>query len=175
LSGELRVNGRDANFYRFVRNDPVNFVDPRGFWAIDKNFPSDCLPSLQRALNIVRSIAGKDPHCNCLFTRIGDHRPLSELVDDPRIAVHYDPVQDYSKEEGITIAYTNPGDKQNIFVNPYGCLMGRWTLASALIHELTHVTLNPAPGQEEEAQLMEENCGFRKRVLTQPITVTAHP
>jgi hypothetical protein len=42
------------------------------------------------------------------------------------------------------------------------------------VHEFTHITLTPHPGQEGEAQLMEVKCGFRKH-MTPPIRVTASP
>ena len=154
--------------------NPGNFGDPFGLVAVDKNFPSDCLPSLQRALNLVRRAATRDPRCNCLFTNIGDRRSLKELVDDPRISIQYDPVQEYT-EGGATIAYTSAADKSNIYIDPLGCRLGRWALASALVHELTHITLTPAPGQEELAQSVQLYCGFKVYVTARPTVITVRP
>jgi RHS repeat-associated protein len=170
----IAFQGRDVNFYRYVRANPGNFGDPFGLVAVDKNFPSACLPSLQRALNLVRRAATRDPRCNCLFTNIGDRRSLKELVDDPRISIQYDPVQEYT-EGGATIAYTSAGDKSNIYIDPLGCRLGRWALASALVHELTHITLTPAPGQEELAQSVQLYCGFKVYVTARPTVITVRP
>jgi RHS repeat-associated protein len=170
----IGLGGRDENLYRYVRGNPASFGDPSGLLTVDKNFPSDCLPSLQRALSLVRRTAKKDSRCNCMFTRIGDHRSLQELVEDPRIAVHYDAKQEHSSE-GETIEYTKVGDKHNIWIQPLGCRLGRWVLASALVHELTHITLTPGPGQEELAGWAQLYCGFKIYVVARPTVITVHP
>jgi len=140
----------------------------------DKDFCVGCLQSLERALDILRRLADDDRTCNLFFRTKGDRRLLKDFLEDSRIRIHYDPVQDYS-DEGPTIAYTREGNKRDIYVQPYACRLSRWELARALVHEFTHITLTPGSGQEQEAQLMESHCGFRKRVVTPPITVTASP
>ena len=171
----VSFKGADLNLYRFARNDPGNFTDPLGLLTIDPNFPSDCLPSLNRALNLLQGVAITDRRCNCAFRQIGSRRSLKELVDDPRITIHYSR-EEGTGEEATQVAYTNPGDTENITIRPFGCRMGRWALAMKLVHELTHITLVPQRlVQEDAAQTMEINCGFRIRVMPTTITVTPKP
>ena len=141
---------------------------------IDKGFSPARLRHLQRALDLLRQVANEDRRCNRSFRHTGDLRLLREFLEDSRIRIHYDPIQEYS-EEGPTIAYTQEGGKRDIYVQPYAWRLSSRELARALVHEFTHITLTPQPGQEEKAQLMEVKCGFRKRMLTAPIRVTASP
>ena len=141
---------------------------------IDKGFSPARLRRLQRALDLLRQVANEDRRCNRSFRHTGDLRLLREFLEDSRIRIHYDPIQEYS-EEGPTIAYTQEGGKRDIYVQPYAWRLSSRELARALVHEFTHITLTPQPGQEEKAQLMEVKCGFRKRMLTAPIRVTASP
>ena len=141
---------------------------------IDKGFSPARLRRLQKALDLLRQVASEDRRCNRSFRHTGDLRLLREFLEDSRIRIHYDPVQEYS-EEGPTIAYTQEGGKRDIYVQPYAWRLSSRELARALVHEFTHVSLTPHPGQEQEAQLMEVKCGFRKRMLTAPVRVTASP
>jgi hypothetical protein len=102
-------------------------------------------------------------------------RTLTQLLDSPDITIHYDPKQGYGDPDqntGIEVGYTLPGDTHNIWYDPYGCRMGRWTLASTLVHELAHITLVPAPGQEDAARQAQVTCGFRLTAMRTTITVT---
>jgi len=139
---------------------------------IDKGFTPARLRRLQRALDLLRQVANEDRRCNHSFRHTGDLRVLRDFLEDSGIRIHYDPVQEYS-EEGPTIAYTEEGGKRDIYVQPYAWRLSSRELARALVHEFTHITLTPHPGQEQEAQLMEVKCGFRKRMLTPTIKVTA--
>ena len=141
---------------------------------IDKGFTPARLRRLQRALDLLRQVANEDRRCNRSFRHTGDLRVLREFLEDSRIRIHYDPIQEHS-EEGPTIAYTEEGGKRDIYVQPYAWRLSSRELARALVHEFTHITLTPQPGQEGKAQLMEVKCGFRKRMLTAPIRVTASP
>jgi len=141
---------------------------------IDKGFSPARLRHLQRALDLLRQVANEDRRCNHSFRHTGDLRLLREFLEDSRIRIHYDPIQEYS-EEGPTIAYTQEGGKRDIYVQPYAWRLSSRELARALVHEFTHITLTPQPGQEGKAQLMEVKCGFRKRMLTAPIRVSASP
>jgi hypothetical protein len=141
---------------------------------IDKGFSPGRLRRLHRALDLLRQVANKDRRGNHSFRNTGDLRLLKEFLEDSRIRIHYDPMQEYS-EEGPTIAYTQEEGKRDIYVQPYAWRLSRRELARALVHEFTHITLTPHPGQEGEAQLMEVKCGFRKHMVTPPIGVTASP
>src|SRR5207245_11138316 len=126
------------------------------------------------SLDSVCQDANADGRCNRAYLHNGELRLLREFLGESRIPIHYDPIQEYS-EEGPTIAYTQEGGKRDIYVPPYAWRLSSRELARALVHEFTHITLTPRPGQEEKAQLMEVKCGFRKRMLTAPIRVTASP
>ena len=146
--------GRDINLYRYVRNHPSLYTDPIGLITIDPTFNSNCLPSLKRALGIVRRLPKQ---CNCAITKIGSHLSLNQLLDDPSITVHYDagPPQ-VEGEDG----YTLPGDTHNIWIHGFACRMGRFSLAAILVHELAHISLVPGPGQEDQAYGIERACGL---------------
>src|SRR5712692_10571102 len=152
----IHFTGGDTNFYRFVYNAPANYADPTGLIAIDPNFRADCLKNLQRALDILRRLPKTNPQCDCYFRSIGDRKTLQQLLDEPGRTIHSDNV-DARNNGAQEKAYTLPGDKLNIYIRPYTCRMGRWSLASAIVHELTHITLTPRaddPVQEGAAQQM---------------------
>jgi RHS repeat-associated protein len=136
------LRGLDVNFYRYVRNQPNHYTDPIGLVTIDPTFNSDCLPALNRALDILRKLPQK---VDCAFENIGSHRSLNQLLNDPSITIHYDPGRPTQGED----AYTLPGDTHNIWIYSFPCRMGRWSLAAILIHELVHITLVPGPGQDD--------------------------
>lgn len=155
----VAFRGRDINLYRYARNHPSLYSDPIGLVTIDPTFNGDCLPSLKRALDIVRKLPKK---CDCAFRKIGSHRSLQQLVDDPRITVHFDPEPPQNPQEPES-GYTLQGDTHNIYVHALPCRMGRWTLAALLVHELVHITLVPGPGQDDingPAYGMERTCGL---------------
>ncbi|MBZ5723347.1 MAG: RHS repeat-associated core domain-containing protein, partial [Acidobacteriia bacterium] len=164
--------GRDVNLYRYVRNHPTDFIDPGGLMTIDPNFRPDCLPSLERALNILRRLPKK---CDCAFRKIGTHRSVADLAQDPRITIHSEQNDAATSSGDVEGGYTVPGDTTDIWLRPVTCRFGRWALARALVHELTHLTLGPGPGQEDQAGTMEMECGFPPMLLPSSITVTASP
>jgi len=133
--------GRDIDLYRYARNHPTLYNDPIGLVAIDPTFNQDCLPALNRALDIVRKLPKK---CDCTFKSTGQHRSLNQLVDDPSITAHYDPSADQS--EG---GHTKTGDTHNLWIAPIACRMGRWYLAMVLVHELAHINFVPGDGQDD--------------------------
>jgi RHS repeat-associated protein len=55
----VEFKGKDINLYRYVRNHPTDFIDPGGLVTVDPNFRPDCLPALERALNILRRLPKK--------------------------------------------------------------------------------------------------------------------
>ena len=182
LKKKLKEAGRSEDFPHLAespRTCPIQMtaqpqISVSNAIFIDKGFSPARLRRLQRALDLLRQVANEDRRCNRSFRHTGDLRLLREFLEDSRIRIHYDPIQEYS-EEGPTIAYTQEGGKRDIYVQPYAWRLSSRELARALVHEFTHITLTPKPGQEEKAQLMEVKCGFRKRMLTAPIRVTASP
>jgi RHS repeat-associated protein len=162
----IRFSGADMNVFRFVRNKPTGFVDRMGLLVIDPNFRSDCLPALQRALDIVRRTGTENTRCDCAFRQIGSHRSLSDLVVDPNITIRYSPHDIYSRGPGgritaVVAGYTYPYDTQSLFIKPFTCRMGRWELASTLVHELVHITRGAVPGDPEDvAENIERTCGL---------------
>jgi RHS repeat-associated protein len=164
----------DFSLYSYVGNGPPNFRDPTGFVRIDPGFPKNCLSNLNRAIQILRRAAQKNPNCNCQYVAAGGNQTLQQLLDTPDITIHYDPVQNNTadpEEGGIGVGYTIAGDTSNIWLYPYACREGRWTIASNLAHELMHITLTPGPGQEDAARQAQVTCGFGIQVLTPTITV----
>jgi RHS repeat-associated protein len=165
--------GWDMNFYRYVRNRPNSYTDPIGLVTIDPTFNEDCLPALKKALDIVRKLPKK---CDCAFKRIGSHRSLRQLVDDPNITIHYDP--EPPPKGSTEDAYTLQGDTHNIWTHPFPCRMGRWSLAAMLVHELVHITLVPGPGQDDLNGLaygMERECGLSPLSTIVPVGTQMFP
>jgi len=166
----------NVNPYAYVGNAPVRFNDPMGFLRIDTSFPPKCLSDLRRAINIVRRAAQANAKCNCQFKQMDKQgRSLQDLLDSPDITIHYNPVNEPPpayEGPGEEAGYTLEGDTHNIWMNPYSCDMGRWTLAATLVHELTHIALVPGMGQEGTADLAKISCGFPETALPQTITVT---
>ncbi|SRR6266849_3776050 len=166
--------GLDVNLYRYVRNQPGRYRDPIGLIAIDPTFNSDCLDALKGAINILRKLPKK---CDCAFKRIGSGRSLNQLLDDPSITVRFDPTPPPDPKEPEN-GYTMPGDTHNIWVHPFPCRMGRWTLAALLVHELVHITLVPGPNQDDINGLaygMERTCGLSPLSTSSTVAAPALP
>jgi RHS repeat-associated protein len=167
----LGFKARDANLFQFVRNAPTNFIDPLGLISVDPAFRPDCQHSLMRALNILHRLPKS---CDCAFSQIGSHVPLSQLLQNPRIIIHYDPEPMTTSSGDVEGGYTLGGNTNDIWIRPYGCNMGAWQIAQTLVHELTHITLVPKPDvQEDEARGMERVCGLSP--LSYSTTVTVGP
>jgi len=166
----------NVNPFAYVGNAPVRFTDPMGFVRVDTSFPPKCLSDLNRAINIARRAAQADAKCNCQFKQMDKQgRSLQNLLDSPDITIHYNPVNEPAPDyegPGQEAGYTLPGNTHDIWMNPYACDMGRWTLAATLVHELTHIALVPGMGQEGTADLAKMNCGFPETAL--PTTIVVH-
>ena len=152
VSGDPALfNGLDTNLYRYVLNRPTSFMDPSGLVVIDPNFNSNCLPALQRAINILRHLPKK---CDCAFRNTGSGSSLSELVQDPNITIHFNPEPGKAQTGNAGVqetGYTLPGDTSDIWLRPITCRWGRWSIAQTLVHELTHITL--VPGGDKRMKL----------------------
>jgi hypothetical protein len=141
-----------------------------GLLAIDPSFNSTCLPALKQALDIVRKIALTNKTCDCAYKTIpeGSGRSLSDFLDDPSIKISYAPkdipIKDpKGKTIGIVAANVNAFNTHQIFIRPWSCRMGRWTLAADLVHELVHLTKGSLPGDDEQLPAdMEILCGVTK-------------
>ncbi len=73
------------------------------------------------------------------------------------------------------VAFTEEGNKDEIWIRPYGCRMGRWMLAAGLIHELVHISMGPADTDEQHAMGWDfaTECGvFNPSTLMGPQTIT---
>jgi len=168
IEDPLGFQGSDTNFYRSVGNRATAFTDPFGLVAIDPTFNSDCLPALKRALEIVRKVALSNKACNCAYKQIGSGRSLSDLLDDPNIKIVSVPHDKYLRDANGNIisaqaSYVFPYDTSHIFIRPWSCRMGRWTLAADLVHELVHLTKGSLPGDDEQLpEDMEILCGVTK-------------
>lgn len=162
----IRFDGKDLNFFRFVSNQPTGLLDPFGTTVVDPNFDATCISNLQRALDIVRRVADYNKPCNCAFRNLPTHRSLGDLLDDPNISIHSELHDSYRRGPNgqlyVQAGYTPVGDTHNIFIRPFSCRMGRWFIASTIVHELTHVSRGAVPGDTEEvaAEKMERTCGF---------------
>ena len=163
-------HGGDVNLFRIVQNRPTVFTDPFGLLTIDPSFNSNCLPALKQALDIVRKIALTNKTCNCAYKTIpeGSGRSLSDFLDDPGIKItsvpNDIPIKDANgKVTGGVAAYVNPFNTHQIYITPWSCRMGRWTLAADLVHELVHLTKGSLPGDDEQLPAdMEILCGATK-------------
>jgi len=166
----LGFHGGDANLFRIVQNRPTVLTDPFGLLAIDPSFNSNCLPALKQALDIVRKIALTNKTCNCAYKTIpeGSGRSLSDFLDDPGIKITSAPKDIPTKDANgnvtsVVAAYVNPFNTHRIYITPWSCRMGRWTLAADLVHELVHLTKGSLPGDDEQLPAdMEILCGVTK-------------
>lgn len=167
----MHFGGGDSNFYRYVGNSAVAFVDPSGLIAFDPSFNKKCLNDVKRALTLLKAFSA--PKCDKCFRQIGDKRSLTKLLDDDRIRLQSESKDAMTNTGDLEMGFMLPGDKWNIHIRPVTCRLGRWQLAQTIAHELVHQTLGPAQGQENTAYGMEVNCGFHIQVLNQTITVVA--
>jgi RHS repeat-associated protein len=125
----IRFNGQDVNLFRFVRNRPTKYVNPRGLLVIDPDFDGNCLPDLQKALEIVTRVAKRDPRCNCLFRNTGSGRSLEDLVQDPDITIRYSSRDEYQRDRsgriiGATFGHTPLYETRRFYIRPIACVTG---------------------------------------------------
>jgi hypothetical protein len=101
------------------------------------------LTTLRRAIHIIDSrIKGNQP-CNAAFRALPSGRTFAQVWADPTIWISFDP--DRTGKYGVT---DRVGGKE-ISITEYSLMMGAWTVAATLIHELAHV--NGAPGGASHA------------------------
>jgi RHS repeat-associated protein len=179
----LRWRG-GTDFYRYTRNNPIDFRDPSGKLSIAAGFSRECLADVLNAMKILKDRIKTVPKCECWFLSQGLHAPLSLFLDNPLYVLKYDPRGNESRQEQDTLAYVNPGDPYDIFLTPKGCNSGPVHIAQDIVHEFAHITLGHwgswyqqlSPREEarehNKARLAENACGFAIQVQGTSITVT---
>jgi RHS repeat-associated protein len=148
--------------YAYAGDSPLRFTDPDGLYRIDPNFPSECRPALDQAISIVQNAFNRIPGCSdCPPSAIG--RTYKSLLDDPNLVIgHVERSRVSPCAYGETPWYVDPRTGQftaapNPRVTGFACRMGRWMLARAIVHELTHVG---GASFEAAAYAREARCGF---------------
>jgi hypothetical protein len=107
---------------------------------------------VERALWILRNnVKGMKP-CNDCFKKQPNGRTFDEILNDPDVIIHYDP-----DNSGTLFGGTRTGTK-NVTICEYVIRMGRWLVASTLVHEFGHV--NGAPSTDHQAEGTLPCCGF---------------
>ena len=89
------------------------------------------LTVLESAITLVGLRIVRHPPCNRAFALLPHRRTLLSLWGDARIWINFDPSHnglDYGETTGFDISITE-----------YALLMGQWTTAATLVHELAHI------------------------------------
>ena len=108
---------------------------------------------VERALFILRNnVRGMRP-CNDCFRRLPGGRSFDEILDDPDVYISYDP----GNIEGRYGVTRFAGSKE-VSISQWTIRMGRWLVASTLVHEFAHV--NGAPGTTTDAEDTLICCGL---------------
>lgn len=164
------------HLYQYVGNDPVKYDDPFGLdKPLTKEEEAKCAIQISYALKIVATVS-KDPCCRGFFEGRGCN--LNVLIELTDKNVKIGTLEHCIKtEKGPTWGYgfwNKPG-ANSIYICPYTCRMGRWLIATAIIHELMHMCqlqlgLSRDEGEAEDAQ---KNCIELKWAESYEITVKA--
>jgi len=108
---------------------------------------------VERALFILRTnVKGMKP-CNECFKKLPGMRSFDDILNDPELFISFDP-GNIEGRYGVTI---HAGGKE-VSITDWAIRMGRWLVASTLIHEFAHV--NGAPGTSSDAEDTLICCGF---------------
>lgn len=106
-----------------------------------------------RALHILRiNVRGMRP-CNHCFERLPGGRSFDDILDDPNVVISYDP--------GTTAGrygVTRFAGSKDVSITEWTIRMGRWLVASTLVHEFAHVNGVTGPTHVAEGTLV--CCGF---------------
>ena len=145
--------------FGYANGNPLSETDPLGLFVIDRGFPKSCQTTLNQAIDIVRSTLANKPGCN-RCTAIGPS--LQELFESPNLVIGF--VESSSQGPctyGETPWYINGQGQWTAVPNPritgFACRMGRWMVARAIIHEMTHAG---GASFEGPAYGAERRCGF---------------
>jgi hypothetical protein len=140
----MRINtkGSGQGNRTFVGN--INFFE----------YPEKPLRILKQAIFILNSnIKGMKP-CNECFSALPGGRSFDDVLMDNSVWVSYEPSRTVDWY-GIYLSATN-----EICVSQAAFDIGRWMVASTLVHELAHV--NGASGYTDEAERTLLRCGLRR-------------
>ena len=108
---------------------------------------------VERALFILRNnVRGMKP-CNDCFSALPGGLTFDDILDDPDIVISYDP-GNVQGRYGVT----RRAGAKDVSITEWAIRMGRWTVASTLVHEFAHV--NGAPGATAQAEATLPCCGF---------------
>ena len=95
-----------------------------------------------------------NPRCNTYFRSLPNGRSLTNLINDSRIWVNYDP----------TIPPPLTGETHvptgEIALPDLPFIKGRWVLLGTIIHELAHVNGAPITGGDTRAEEALYHCGL---------------
>jgi hypothetical protein len=101
------------------------------------------------AFKIIEQKIKKHVPCSKAFKALPDKRSFDDVWKDPNIWVSYYP----SVKKGD---YGATLDNKDITISKYALLMGRWTTAATLVHELAHC--NGASGADTKAEDTLNSC-----------------
>jgi len=116
-------------------------VGPAGSISV----PDEYVQTINDALELLAREMHDWMPCNSEFESLPGGRSFSDLLDDDRIWINYDPTND-GKLWGWTIPADSPND---LVITKYALRMGYWSTAATIVHELAH--LDGAPGGNSKA------------------------
>jgi len=149
--------------FAYGGGNPLSSFDPFGLYTTVPNFPDSCRRKLERAADIVRRALDKcEPPCQP--PPQAPRRRLRDILDDPATQIGYVAVSPQGPcAYGDTPWTYDPALGQVSYparprITGFACRMGRWMIARALIHELTHIAEQTA--FEQFPLDRERRCGF---------------
>jgi hypothetical protein len=111
------------------------------------------IEAVRGALRILRDNVTRIPACDQYFQGLRGGRSFTEVLEDQFVWISFDPTGPAAAEtvgKHITLGKTTVA-------------MGRWTIASTLVHELAHVNgASDGDGQAEKALL---HCGLKAHFI----------
>lgn len=136
-----RINGADAKIF----SQPTPSTDGTT-WAPFEN--ANDIRTVRHALSILSSNVAHMKSANDYFLRLPGKRSFTDVVNDGRVWISYDPNGPDSAE---TVGF-------HITIGRTPLRWGFWAVAATLVHELAHI--NGASDEDGQAEEALNHCGL---------------
>jgi hypothetical protein len=117
------------------------------------------IEAVRAALRILRDKVATIPTCDEYFRGLPGGRTFAEVLDDPYVWISYDPS---GPDDAETVG-------KHVAISKHVLAIGRWAVATTLVHEFAHV--NGASDVNGQAEKALAHCGLKANANMQANTL----